>query len=253
MIKVFHAPQSRSSRLIWLLEELGADYEISYVNIRRQDGSGAADPANPHLQKQAPAIEHLGAVITESTVIFDYLCDALPGAGLKPADPAGRARFASWIGLYGSTLEPVIGAKCRGEMTDLQAAAYEEMCGRWKGTLEASPYLLGPAFSAIDILFGSLPMLFRQALPDDGIYDEWVARLAARPPGPCPRQRQGLAADLGGFCEPQDGLGLAHGRDRQSGQGAKRAGQRRGQGQGCAKSRLVRPAKGRKISARARA
>lgn len=47
MLTLFHAPQSRSSRFIWLLDEIGADYEICYVGIPRMDGSGAADPSNP--------------------------------------------------------------------------------------------------------------------------------------------------------------------------------------------------------------
>lgn len=183
MLKIFHAPQSRSSRLIWLLEELGAEYQIVHVDIRRQDGSGGPDPRNPHPLKQAPTIEHEGAVITESAVIFDYLCNVFPFAGLKPLDPAGRAQFASWIGLYVSTLEPVVTAKFRSPdgFTEAQAAAYDTLCARWKGALEAGPYLLGAEFSAIDILFGSLPMLFRTVLPDDAVYDEWVERLSARP------------------------------------------------------------------------
>ncbi len=40
MLTLIHAPLSRSSRIIWLLEELGADYDIRYVDIRRWDGSG---------------------------------------------------------------------------------------------------------------------------------------------------------------------------------------------------------------------
>ena len=43
MLTLIHAPQSRSSRIVWLLEELGADYEIRYVSIRRWDGSGGPD------------------------------------------------------------------------------------------------------------------------------------------------------------------------------------------------------------------
>ncbi len=43
MITLFHAPKSRSSRFIFLLEELGAPYEIKIVTIRRGDGSGALD------------------------------------------------------------------------------------------------------------------------------------------------------------------------------------------------------------------
>jgi glutathione S-transferase len=183
MLKVYHAPQSRSSRLIWLLEECQASYEIDYVTISRQDGSGGPDPRNPHPLKQVPAIEHEGVVITQSAVIFDYLCGVFSFAGMKPLDAKGRAQFASWIGLYESTLEPVINAKFRSAdgFTPIQAAAYEALCSRWKGALETGPFLMGEKFSAIDILFGSLPMFFRTSVPDDKIYDEWIERLSSRP------------------------------------------------------------------------
>ena len=48
MLTLVHAPRSRSSRFLWLLEEIGKPYDIQYVSIRRSDGSGALDPANPH-------------------------------------------------------------------------------------------------------------------------------------------------------------------------------------------------------------
>jgi glutathione S-transferase len=51
MITLHHAPQSRSSRIIWLLEEVGAPYEIVLTDIPRMDGSGAPDPKNPHPDK----------------------------------------------------------------------------------------------------------------------------------------------------------------------------------------------------------
>ena len=49
MLTLFHAPQSRSSRIVWLLEELGASYELRIMNISRlRDGTGKPDPSNPH-------------------------------------------------------------------------------------------------------------------------------------------------------------------------------------------------------------
>lgn len=184
MLKVFHAPQSRSSRLVWLLEELGAAYELVYVSVRRQDGSGGPDPANPHPLKQVPAIEHEGVAITESIVIFDYVCQLYPQAGLAPAPgEAGRAEFVSWLGLYNSVLEPVITAKFQNPdgMNEVQTAAYEDLHQRWSGALKAGPYILGERFSALDVLFASLILFFRTAMPDDKIYDQWVERLASRP------------------------------------------------------------------------
>ena len=93
MLTLYHAPQSRSSRILWLLEELGADYELVITDIPRQDGSGAADPRNPHPDKKVPALVHDGALITESIAIVQYLADLYPKAGLAPADrrPAARA------------------------------------------------------------------------------------------------------------------------------------------------------------------
>ncbi|MEE4454901.1 glutathione S-transferase N-terminal domain-containing protein [Novosphingobium resinovorum] len=77
MITLFHAPQSRSSRIIWLLEELGTAYEIRPVSIfRPMTGEGQPDPANPHPDKRVPAILHDGALITESVAIALYLADA---------------------------------------------------------------------------------------------------------------------------------------------------------------------------------
>ena len=43
MLTVYHAPNSRSSRILWLLEEIGTRYEIAYVDIQRRDGSGRRD------------------------------------------------------------------------------------------------------------------------------------------------------------------------------------------------------------------
>ena len=87
------------------------------------------------------------------------------------------------MGLYAAVLEPVITARFRDPagMTDTQAAAYETLCADITGALAKGPYLMGEAFSAADILFGSLLMFFRASMPADAIYDEWVARLASRP------------------------------------------------------------------------
>ena len=45
MITLFHHPKSRSTRFIFLLEELEAPYQIRLVTMRKSDGTGAVDPA----------------------------------------------------------------------------------------------------------------------------------------------------------------------------------------------------------------
>ncbi len=64
MLTLFHAPRSRSSRIIWLLEELGSPFQLRYVTIRYMDGSGdGPDPANPHPDKKVPALLDNGALV----------------------------------------------------------------------------------------------------------------------------------------------------------------------------------------------
>ena len=91
MLTLFHAPWSRSSRLVWLVEELGADCRIEYCDISRMDGTGTADPKNPHPDSKVPALLHDGALITESAAVALYLTGLHPAAGLGfPPDSPQR-------------------------------------------------------------------------------------------------------------------------------------------------------------------
>ena len=85
LLTLFHAPRSRSTRIVWLLEELGSPYELRYVTIRYMDNSGAGpDPANPHPDKKVPALLHDGVLVTESAAVATYLGDLMTAAGLAP-------------------------------------------------------------------------------------------------------------------------------------------------------------------------
>jgi glutathione S-transferase len=182
MLTLFHAPRSRSTRMIWLLEELGAPYEVRTVNIARQDGLGARDPANPHPHGQVPALVDDGVLITESAAIALYLTDSYRDHPIGPAvgDPL-RGPYLTWLAYYAGVLEPVIGAYFRDGMTDAEKAAYEILDGQLKGALEGGSWLLGDTFSAADILFISLLQFARQALPPHAVYDRWLERAQARP------------------------------------------------------------------------
>jgi len=180
MLILHHAPKSRSSRILWLLEELGADYQVNYLDILRNDGSGGPDPTNPHPLKQVPAITVDGVTIVESVMIILYLTDRYPGLAPAVGDPK-RADYLGWLGLYNGVLEPVISAKFRGEVTAVQADAYAALDRRWREALDRAPYLLGDSFTAVDILFGSLLQFFRAAMPQYPIYDAYLARIGDRP------------------------------------------------------------------------
>ncbi|HEU4408277.1 MAG TPA: glutathione S-transferase family protein [Polyangiaceae bacterium] len=186
MLTLFHAPQSRSSRIIWLLEELGATYEIAYTNITRMDGSGAADPANPHPDKKVPALAHDGALVTESIAIILYLTDLHPEAGLGPrvGDPR-RGAYLSWLAYYAGVVEPVINFE-HAKVADNPALVRTfrgraELDARITGALAKSEYLLGDGFSAVDLLFASVGQWYRSGLPPGERVDRYLAACSSRP------------------------------------------------------------------------
>ena len=185
MITLYHAPKSRSSRFIWLLEELNVPYQVKPVSIFRVFlGTGAPDPGNPHPDKQVPAIEHDGMLVTESVAIALYLADAFPEAGLAPA-PGSRERgaYLTWMAWYAACLEPAMFDK----MEDGLAASlrkrrnYDNVLRRLESVLAKSPYLLGSQFTAADLLVGSAINWARQAFPKSDVLDAYGLRCRTRP------------------------------------------------------------------------
>lgn len=186
MLRLHHAPRSRSSRIVWLLEELGADCEIVYTNITRQDGSGDEDEANPHPDKKVPALVHNGTLITESSAIVLYLTDLFPEAGLgpKPNDPK-RGQYLSWLFYYSGVIEPVVTFEFAGlgENPALIRTfrGRAEMDRRIMEALKQGPYLLGDTFSGVDLLIASMGAWARQMLPTGKLMDDYLARCNSRP------------------------------------------------------------------------
>jgi glutathione S-transferase len=186
MLTLHHAPQSRSSRIVWLLEELGADYDLVITSIPRQDGSGAADPRNPHPDQKVPALVHDGTLITESVAIVQYLVDLYPEVGLAPAigDPL-RGPYLTWLAYYAGVIEPVINFQFAGlgehpvlQRTFRDGAAVARRIGE---ALDAKPYILGDRFSAADVVIASMGQFMRTTLPPGARVDDYLQRCNARP------------------------------------------------------------------------
>lgn len=183
MLTLFHAPRSRSTRIVWLLEELGASFHLRHVTIRYMDGSGdGPDPANPHPDKKVPALIHDDALVTESAAVATYLADLLPDAGLAPrlGDP-DRGAYLTWIswieGEFGPAIFQRVGAGAGGPTP----AAFEAALHRLESALTKAPYLLGERFSAADVMLGGTLGWARDVLPMQGPVPAYLTRLAARP------------------------------------------------------------------------
>ena len=182
MLTLYHAPRSRSSRILWLLEEIGEPYQVEYVTIRRPDGSGGRDPRNPHPDRKVPALAHEGRLVTESAAICLYLSDAFPRAKLGPAPgDARRAEYLTWLFYYPGVIEPVVIAKARGSSDPSDKEAYDAMETRLRGALERGPHLLGDAFSTADVLLASVFHWGRHLMPQGEPFDSYLQRIGARP------------------------------------------------------------------------
>jgi len=184
MITLYHCPRSRSSRMIWMLEEVGAPYAIEPVSIFRPiEGAGDPDVRNPHPDKRVPAIEHNGALVAESVAIVLYLTETFPNAGLGPVvgDPR-RGDYLTWCVWYAAEMEPAMFAKFGDELGQpLKRRSYEQVVARLENTLAKQAYILGDQFSAFDILVGSALQWARAVFPESPILDAYLERLSARP------------------------------------------------------------------------
>lgn len=89
-VTVHHLNNSRSQRILWLLEELGADYKI--VHYQRDAETNLAPPElkQAHPLGKSPVIDDDGILVSESGAIIQYLCERHGGR-----DMASRARHAS--------------------------------------------------------------------------------------------------------------------------------------------------------------
>lgn len=189
MLTFFHAPYSRSTRVLALIEEMGIGEKIAIrpVTIPRQDGSGGRDPANPHPEGKSPCLLHDGEVVTETGAILLYLTDLFPGTGLGPlpGEP-GRGAYLTWLSWYQGVLEPVLICDAAGIGHDWLTAAIrgpEEATARLRHALGRGPWLLGERYSAADLLVHSPYAFFPDSLPDDPAIRDWATRCAARPAG----------------------------------------------------------------------
>ena len=187
MIRLYHAPRSRSFRTLWLLEEIGASFELEIVSIRRGDGSGARDPGNPHPHGKVPALMHNTTLIFETTAITLYLTDMFPQSGLGPKiGDSDRGTYLSWLAYYSGVFEPALTAKflkIEHIYGTFGWAPFDEVLELLNRTLKAGPYLLGEKFSAADIIFGgSMPMLMlRGIVPETDALKAYAARVTSRP------------------------------------------------------------------------
>jgi glutathione S-transferase len=186
MITLYHRPNTRSTRFIFLLEELEAPYTLKVVTTRTRDG-GAPDPTNPHPHGKVPAISDDGVVVFESVAIALYLTDRFPQNRIGPSigEPE-RGAYLSWLAYYAGIMEPAFMSKFMSWEVPRGTAGWvpvEEVIAAVSARLSQVPYLAGERFSAADVLYATSFAMFAKSplLPPSAVIDDYVRRVVSRP------------------------------------------------------------------------
>jgi len=186
-VTLFHAPNSRSTGALTLLEELAADYELHVLNMKVLEQRGAAYLAINPMGK-VPAILHGDALVTEQVAIFIYLADLYPEARLAPmiGDPL-RGPYLRWMAFYGSCFEPaVVDRALKREPPPPSMSPYgdyDTMLSALTHQLDQGDYMLGEKFTAADVLWGTALkwMLSFKLVAELPVIVAYVNRVADRP------------------------------------------------------------------------
>jgi glutathione S-transferase len=189
-IVFFHNPQSRAAMAHWMLEEVGAQYEIRHIDFQKGDHKKPEFLALNPMGK-IPTIIVDGTVITEAPAIIAWLADAYPEADLAP--PVGspeRGTYYRWLFFGGSCIEPAIVDQMFKRPPPAQTSAlgwgtYDDVIRTVEKALEPGPFLLGEKFSAADVYVGSELSWAGQfgapRIKESSIISAYVERCRARP------------------------------------------------------------------------
>lgn len=194
MLTIYGYPNSRSTRVVWALEEVGVEYEYVYINLMagagRQPGYLALNVGG-----KVPTLVDDGLILTESGAICTYIGDRFPAFGLTP--PVGtqnRAHYDQWCAFTLSELEQplwTIGKHTFALPERRRVPAIFETA-RWEFALAAKvlaaglgqrEFIVGDGFTAADILIAhtlAWAQSFKLPLEHDNL-TAYAARWLARP------------------------------------------------------------------------
>jgi len=158
-VLLYHAPHTRSSGVVLLLEELGVPYRLQVLDFQagehRKPGYLAVNPMG-----KVPALRHGDALVTEQVAIYIYLADLFPERGLAPAiGDALRGPYLRWLVFYAASFEPAMADRAQqrgpGPAAMSPYGDFDTVLDTLAEQLRQGPWLLGDRFTAADPLWGS--------------------------------------------------------------------------------------------------
>lgn len=190
MIKVHHLNNSRSQRILWLLEELSLDYEI--VNYQRDPVTRLAPPALKavHPLGKSPVITDGDVVVAESGAIIEYLVRKYGKGRLQPApDSPAAIKYLQWMHFAeGSAMLPLLLALYVGRLGAAGAPLQPRISGEianylsyMNAELGQNDFFLGSELTAADIQLSFVVEAGARFLGDYPNLQRFAARIQARP------------------------------------------------------------------------
>lgn len=187
-LTLYHASPSRSSVVLWMLEELGEPYDIHLLSL------GAGDNLKPDYlavnpMGKVPALSHNGTIITEVAAICTYLADAFPQKKLNvPIGTPQRGVYLKWLFFGPGCLEPAVTDRAAPRKDPPRRAMlgygdFDTTMNVIAKAVEKGPWLMGEQFTAADVVIGAnirWGTIFK-LIPERKEFLDYAARIAARP------------------------------------------------------------------------
>ncbi len=191
-ITVHHLENSRSQRILWMLEELGLPYGIT--RYERDKRTMLAPPALRaiHPLGKAPVLEHDGRILVETAAIVEYLVEVAQGRLGPPQDEDGRLLYRQLLHYAeGSMMPPLLAILVASKLGPLGWPARRPLRSmlavhlNWlDAELAKRTHFVGDTFSAVDIMMSFPLEAARNRAGLDSRYPhliEWLDRMHARP------------------------------------------------------------------------
>jgi glutathione S-transferase len=187
-LTLYHASPSRSSVVLWMLEELGEPYDIKLLSLAKGDNR-KPDYLAINPMGKVPALKHGDTVITEVAAICTYLADEFPSAKLNvPTGTPRRGVYLKWLFFNPGCLEPAVIDRAAPRKEEARQAMlgygdFDTTMNVLAKALEKGPWLMGEQFTAADVVIGAnlrWGMIFK-LIPERKEFTDYAARIAARP------------------------------------------------------------------------
>ena len=187
-LTLYHAAPSRSSVVLWMLEELGQPYDLKLLSLKQGDNL-KPDYLAINPMGKVPALKHGDTIITELAAICTYLADEFPQARLNvPIGTPRRGVYLKWLFFGPGCLEPAVIDRAAPRKEEARRAMlgygdFDTTMNVLAKAVAKGPWLMGEQFTAADVVIGAnirWGMIFKM-IPERKEFVDYAARIAARP------------------------------------------------------------------------